>query len=76
MEVIPGQRYRHIKTGGVYEVLALARIEATLRDVVVYRHVNAVTWSPTPGPGNVWVRPADEFCDGRFVAALSPEELT
>lgn len=49
---------RHIKSGGLYEVLGPALIEATLADVTVYRSLQE--------DGKVWVRPAAEMLDGRF----------
>jgi hypothetical protein len=51
-----GASYQHRK-GGIYEVKALAKVEATLAWVVVYRGAD----------GQTWTRPIDEFCDGRFV---------
>lgn len=51
-----GMEVRHVKTGRDYTVLCLATIEATMTPAVVY------------GRGDeMWVRPLDEFCDGRFV---------
>lgn len=55
--------YRHKKTGGIYEVICNAHIEATLELAVVYR--NTVT-------GERWVRPAAEFNDGRFERVTPP----
>lgn len=52
---------RHLKTGGVYQIIATnARIEATLDEVVVYQKMH------DPDHGSVWIRPAEEFFDGRF----------
>jgi hypothetical protein len=57
--VIPGRLYRHLKTGGFYRVLHHAVDENTLRPVVVY--------VPVPRDGrSMWVRPWDQFSDGRF----------
>ncbi|MFU1607375.1 DUF1653 domain-containing protein [Sulfitobacter pontiacus] len=53
-------RVRHKKTGHIYSVTALAIEEATLLPVVCY----------TGGDGNLWVRPASEFFDGRFEVFL------
>lgn len=51
-----GMEVRHVKTGRDYIVLCTATIEATMTPAVVY------------GNGDqMWVRPLDEFCDGRFV---------
>lgn len=51
-----GMEVRHVKTGRDYIVLCTATIEATMAPAVVY------------GRGDeMWVRPLDEFCDGRFV---------
>ena len=54
----PGSRWRHVKTGGGYEVLwGQALIEASRTPAVVYR---------AEVGGQVWVRPLAEFTDGRF----------
>lgn len=53
-----GARYRHKKTGGVYRVIAdPALMEADKTPVVVYQ---------SEQDGQVWVRPAAMFHDGRF----------
>ncbi len=50
--------HRHVKTGGIYQVLQRNVIaEATNTLVVVYEGVD----------GRVWVRDQTEFYDGRFV---------
>lgn len=46
----------HKKTGHRYEIMTFALIEATLEPSVVYRSEK----------GQVWIRPAHEFFDGRF----------
>lgn len=48
--------HRHIKSGGEYRVIGRGLIEATLADVVIYEASN----------GKLWVRPSEEFDDGRF----------
>lgn len=53
-----GDRLQHLKTGGFYRVIGLAKIEATLKDVYVYEAVSNNT---------LWVRPKAEMEDGRFV---------
>ena len=50
--MIPGQRYRHYK-GGLYEIIELAKLEATGDAMVVYRVVGSQRLP--------WVRPAREF---------------
>lgn len=53
------ETWRHVRTGGLYTVLSRdALVEATLERVVVYQ---------AAGAGQVWVRPEQEFLDGRFV---------
>lgn len=54
-----GRWYRHRKTGGTYQLILFATIEATMQEAVVYsaRHDGELRW---------WVRPLAEFCDGRF----------
>ena len=54
-QVLVGNLFRHRK-GGLYEVIAVGKIEATLEKAVVYKATD----------GNVWIRPATEFMDGRF----------
>ena len=51
-----GMEVRHVKTGRDYIVLCMATIEATMTPAVVYGHGD-----------QMWVRPLDEFCDGRFI---------
>lgn len=57
-----GKKFKHVKTGGIYEILATGLIEATLMPCVIY----------SGNDGTVWVRPHDEFNDGRFVL-IEPE---
>lgn len=54
-----GAHYRHKKTGGKYQLLMFATIEATMTPAVVYA---------AKGLDGIhrWVRPLGEFCDGRF----------
>ena len=54
-----GAYYKHLKTGGVYQLLMTATIVDTLTPVVVYG-------TNDHGTRRVWIRPLDEFCDGRF----------
>ncbi|CAN1534353.1 DUF1653-like domain containing protein [Burkholderiaceae bacterium] len=53
-----GDRLQHLKTGGFYRVLCLAKIEATLEDAYVYEALIN---------GSYWVRPQTEMEDGRFI---------
>lgn len=53
-----GMKVRHVKGGEDYRVKCLALIEATLAPAVVYEAAKT---------GKCWIRPLDEFCDGRFV---------
>ena len=52
--------WRHKKTGGLYQVVTQARVEATMIESIVYRSLNN---------GHCWVRPEAEFFDGRFEQA-------
>jgi hypothetical protein len=56
--VIVGETYRHRKSGRYYEVVAVGTIEATMTPCVIYKGHYAER--------HVWVRPLDEFMDGRF----------
>lgn len=57
MTPLSSEIYRHVKTGGLYRVLCIASVEATLELVVVYQ---------SEQDGRCWTRPLDEFMDGRF----------
>ncbi len=53
----PGLLARHVRTGGVYEVVCVAKLEKDRStEMVVYRGLD----------GRTWVLPVDEFLDGRF----------
>ncbi len=54
---IDGVYYQHVKTGHIYQVITTGFIEANLTPCVVYRSISSNT---------VWVRPLEEFNDGRF----------
>lgn len=51
-----GVIWKH-KNGGAYRIVCTALNEADLKPMVVYQNVET---------SQVWVRPADEFLDGRF----------
>lgn len=65
VDIVQGGHYRHRKTGGIYIVNGIARVEATMDRVVVYRGVNPETWS-IMDDDHYWTRPVAEFADGRF----------
>lgn len=51
-------RYRHKKRGGTYEVISVGEDENNRgKSLIVYRGED---------DGKIWVRPADQFFDGRF----------
>ncbi len=57
------RRVRHVKRGTTYHVLDVARMQTSgpisdMQDVVIYR---------SEDDGTIWVRPASEFNDGRFI---------
>jgi hypothetical protein len=58
-EFLPGQKVQHVKTGGFYQIICLAKIEATLEDAYVYQALSNMTF---------WIRPKAEMEDGRFIA--------
>jgi hypothetical protein len=59
-----GVQWRHVKSGGLYWVQAVGLREADGEALVVYRDSDA---------GTCWIRPAAEFCDGRFVRVPKEE---
>lgn len=50
--------YRHVRTKKLYKLLYIGLLESTLEEVVVYEGFDTK---------QVWVRPKEEFFDGRFV---------
>lgn len=50
--------YKHVKTGGVYELLYRGYYTETMEPVVIYKSMQT---------GDVWVRPSAMFDDGRFI---------
>jgi hypothetical protein len=55
MDLKAGDFYRHAKTGGLYRLTCVARIELSLNTVVVYEALD--------GNRGFWVRPLVEFTD-------------
>jgi hypothetical protein len=56
-----GEIYRHVQRGNSYTVMGRARLQTStiLKDddtLVIYQGQN----------GELWARPIEEFCDGRF----------
>ena len=54
----PDQKIQHVKTGGFYRVVTIAKVEASLEDVYVYQALSNLTY---------WTRPYSEMLDGRFI---------
>lgn len=52
-------KWKHVKTGDVYVILWLGVVEKNLKVMVAYR-------KPEEG-STIWLRPVNEFFDGRFV---------
>ena len=55
-----GQLVRHVKTRGIYEIIGYGKIEKDHTPVTIYEQI----WE-----GRIWVRPTEEFEDGRFELA-------
>ncbi len=53
-----GDRLQHLKSGGFYQILCLAKIEASLEEAYVYEALIN---------GSYWIRPQKEMEDGRFI---------
>ena len=56
-----GDQLIHLKSGGLYRVIGLGKIEANLEDVYIYEAMRNQT---------LWVRPKTEMEDGRFVRQI------
>ena len=54
----PEQLWIHVKTGKHYKILHHGLFENSLKPMVIYQSHD--------GLGPVWVRPAEQFFDGRF----------
>lgn len=54
----PDQKIQHVKTGGLYRIVCIAKVEATKEDVFVYQALSNMTY---------WTRPFAEMLDGRFI---------
>lgn len=52
------QTWLHVKTGNHYKILHHGLFEGSLKQMVIYQSHD--------GSGPVWVRPAEQFFDGRF----------
>ena len=48
---------RHVKTHSIYEIIGYGKIEKDQTPVTIYEQI----WE-----GRIWVRPTEEFEDGRF----------
>lgn len=56
-----GSRWKHLKTGGVYQVLLIGLREEDGTPAVAYRKINTEL---------TWFRPVAQFTDGRFERIL------
>ena len=56
----------HVKTGGRYILIGEGVIEKTNTPCVMYTSILG---------GPIWVRPTDEFHDGRFVMEVNNNEI-
>lgn len=70
--------WKHVKTGTIYSVNhPVALIEKDLRPAIIYAaHPGGNSDKYSSGmalPGPFFVRPADEFLDGRFVMLTEKE---
>ena len=65
-----GERYRHLKRGSTYVKMGVGELQAASPvvegvAVVIYR---------SEKDGRLWVRPEEEFNDGRFVKIIQDQE--
>lgn len=62
-----GEKWKHVKSGGEYEVVGVGRLqvngELDMAECVVYKSLQASGDFPV---GSMWVRPVADFLDGRF----------
>ena len=59
-DFVEGARVEHVRSRGWYRIVGIAKVEATMEDVVVYQ---------SDCNGQLWTRPVSEFLDGRFEIA-------
>lgn len=60
-------KWKHVKTGGIYRILGAALIEADMKVHILY--------SPHDSEWPVWSRPITEFMDGRFIPVDDEPDL-
>ena len=56
--------WRHKKSGGLYTIVGEAIIESTMQKATIYKSLH---------DDKLWIRPKDEFHDGRFEVMNSME---
>lgn len=63
------RRWRHVRTGGTYQELGRARMQADVPDGLSVSDMAPVVVYRAERGGHIWVRPVAEFEDGRFEEA-------
>ena len=73
MENLLYSKWRHKKRGTTYVILGVAEMQCSSDPK--FDHVPVIIYMGTEDR-NVWVRPKDEFMDGRFEEITDEEENT
>ena len=67
-QINTGEKWKHVKSGGEYEVVGIGRLqvngELDMTECVVYKSLEGSGDFPS---GSIWVRPVQDFLDGRFM---------
>jgi hypothetical protein len=72
MKIEIGEKWKHVKSGGEYEIVGVGRLQVKNEDLdmaecVIYKSLQD---SGEYKAGCIWVRPMNDFLDGRFVKIL------
>ena len=68
MQINIGEKWKHVKSGGEYEIVGVGRLQVKeesldMAECVVYKSLQA---SGEFEVGSIWIRPMIDFLDGRF----------
>lgn len=69
MNINIGEKWKHLKTGGEYEIVGVGRLQVKeesldMTECVMYKSMKD---SGEFKAGSIWIRPVSDFLDGRFV---------
>lgn len=66
MRTIVGTKWRHKKRGSEYTIIAIAQGQCSSESIGMYLGIENEEFVVYQNNHGTWVRPIDEFLDGRF----------